>query len=218
MTPFWFQEPPTAKAGKLHTVCGGAPVTSTFFSCPKASNATYRLSGDQNIGGTRPPSANSVPGSGRASLSSRLRTQRRTTPSAPEPAKTRRRPSGEMANAEPSLSLTPVDTSTLTGSRATGWRVGYNSTKITKALHAPAANHNAAVRLKNLEAPFPPLTVFAARGSPRSSASPEWSRFSDSSGPRSTAFSCSRSPPFAPVGEPRTAPAPLAGLTSATNR
>src|SRR5438093_13693704 len=148
MTPFWFQEPPTAKAGKLHTVCGGAPVTSTFFSCPKASNATYRLSGDQNIGGTRPPSANSVPGSGRASLSSRLRTQRRTTPSAPEPAKTRRRPSGEMANDDDSVSLTPVESSTLIGARATGGRLGYRSTKSTEALHAPAANHNIAGRLK----------------------------------------------------------------------
>ena len=54
-----------------------------------ASKATNRLSGDQNIGGTMPPSATSVPGSGRASLASRLRTQRRRTPSAPEPAKTR---------------------------------------------------------------------------------------------------------------------------------
>jgi hypothetical protein len=50
---------PSAPVGASQTVCGGPPVTATFFSLPPATKPSQRLSGDQN--GRRVPS---VPGSG----------------------------------------------------------------------------------------------------------------------------------------------------------
>ena len=56
-----FHAPPTASRGRSHTFCGAPPLTSIFLSCPAASNAMNRLSGDQNRDGVRPPRATSDP-------------------------------------------------------------------------------------------------------------------------------------------------------------
>src|SRR6185295_10489828 len=60
MTLSRFQVPPRP-SGASHSVTGGPPVTSTFFSFPEAKKAMYLASGDQNGN-----EAFAVPGIGRA--------------------------------------------------------------------------------------------------------------------------------------------------------
>ena len=97
-----FHEPPIAPYGKSHTVRGAPPRTSIRLSSPAPANATDWLSGDQNMGGVRPPSAASVPERGRATSASIRRTHRRVTPSDPVPANTNCWPSGDTANGDAS--------------------------------------------------------------------------------------------------------------------
>src|ERR1700677_4111610 len=80
ITPSWFHEPPTATPDKSQRVSAFPPKIPIFLSLLPASNAMYRLSGDQEKGGSF---VDSEPAMGRASSESMERTQMRNTPSGP---------------------------------------------------------------------------------------------------------------------------------------
>src|SRR5437868_6435738 len=87
-----FPHEPSAPVVASQIVCGGAPETSTFFSFPSATKATWRLSGDQNGRYDAP----SVPGAGRGSRDSSARIQICDLPLAPVAENATSFPSGEI--------------------------------------------------------------------------------------------------------------------------
>src|SRR6478672_1123293 len=93
ITPLLLQEPPPSDPfGRSQIVWGGPPETSIFLSLSCDANARKRPSEDQNT-----LVAPSVPGKGRASRESRLRTHTSTRPSAPAAVKASLLPSGERS-------------------------------------------------------------------------------------------------------------------------
>src|SRR5712692_6124970 len=101
MIPSRFQLPPRPLWASL-IVSGGPPEASIFFNLPLAKNPRNRLSGDQN--GHAAPS---VPASGCAEIAASGRTKSMRLPSASDPAKATRLPSGESAIApEPKANCT----------------------------------------------------------------------------------------------------------------